>query len=239
MFSHALRIPFSPNSRLSMGGETALDDRAFVAAAESLGVCLSPTQLDRFRLYEDRLVAWSERVRLVSRGDRGRLKERHFLDCLALVPWLPPEPFRLLDLGSGAGLPGIPIKISRPDVGVDLLESARMKALFLRAVRDDLGVSGLGVIHARAEALARQSEYRGRYRMVVARAVGPLPELWSLAFPFLQPDGALVAFKGPGALREFGKAAPKGVSVHERILCASVPKRERVLVFVEVERESE
>ena len=215
-----------------------MDDRAFAVAAKALGVPLSPDQLDQFRLYEDRLLTWSERVRLVSRRDRRRLKERHFLECLALVPWLPPEPFRLLDLGSGAGLPGIPIKIARPDVQVDLLESARMKALFLQAVRDDLGMSGLQVIRARAEALVQENGRQGCYRVVVARAVGPLPRLWSLASPFLGHDGMLAAFKGPGALSELGGAAPTGAAVKERILSASVLERERAFVFVEFDRSS-
>lgn len=209
-----------------------LDDRAFAAAAGTLGCPLSSEQIDRFRRYEDRLQDWSGRVRLVSRGDRDRLRERHFLDCLAVVPYLAQAPFRLLDLGSGAGLPGIPIKIARPDIQVDLLEATRMKALFLRGIREDLGMGGLKVIRARAEEIARKAAHRASYRVVSIRGVGPLPLLWALAAPFLQPGGVLVAFKGPGALSEFGDAPPAGVTATEQVLRIPTLKRARAFVFV-------
>ncbi len=209
-----------------------MDDQAFAAAAGTLGSPLSRDQLDRFRLYEDRLKSWSGRVSLVSKADRGRLREHHFLDALAAVPYLPEGPFRLLDLGSGAGLPGIPIKIVRPDIRVDLLEPARMKVLFLQSVRDELGLCGLEVVRARAEELASLDDHRGRYRWITSRGVGPLPLLQRLATPLLQAEGALVAFKGPGALREFGDAAPAGVSATERIVRIPPSGRRRALVFL-------
>ena len=107
-----------------------------------------------------------------------------------------------------------------------------MKALFLRGIREDLGMGGLKVIRARAEEIARKAAHRASYRVVSIRGVGPLPLLWALAAPFLQPGGVLVAFKGPGALSEFGDAPPAGVTATEQVLCIPTLKRARAFVFV-------
>ncbi len=204
----------------------------FSAAAEGLGVGLGDGALAQFRAYEGDLRAWSDRVRLVSRGDRDRLRERHFLPSLAVVPHLPIEPHALMDLGTGAGLPGIPIKIARPDIEVFLVESVRMKALFLKTVCADLGLQGLHVVHARAEALVSQPEHCGRYECVVARAVAALPQLWMLAEPLLATGGQLLALKGPDALQEFGPELPPGIQASEIPLAMPDQETERVLVSV-------
>ena len=209
-----------------------MDEGAFRAATEGLGVRLSDEGFALFRAYERVLRAWSERVRLVSRGDRHRLRERHFLPSLAVVPHLPAESHALLDLGTGAGFPGIPIKIARRDIEVVLVESARMKALFLKAVCADLGLDGLHVVHARVETLAPQPEHCGRYHRVVARAVGALPQLWDFARPLLAPGGQLLAVKGPDALKEFGPTRSPEVHASETPLDIPSLEGERVLVAV-------
>ena len=211
-----------------------MDEGTFGAAATRLGIRLGDDGLALFRAYEEKLVAWSDRVRLVSRGDRDRLRERHFIPSLAIVPHLPSEPHALLDIGTGAGLPGIPIKIARPDIEVVLVESARMKALFLKAVCADLCLDGLRVVQARAEGLAGEPEHRGRYERVVARAVGALPDLWGYAEPLLGAGGQLLAMKGPDALKEFGPTPPPGVQASQIPLEVPSQEGQRVLVAVSV-----
>lgn len=209
-----------------------MEEGEFIEAARDLGVLLDGEQAGQFRLYEARLREWSARVRLVSRGDREHLRERHFLDCLAVVPHLPAGGAKLLDLGSGAGLPGIPIKIARREIQVTLLEPARMKALFLRQMVEELDMDGITAVHGRAEAVAEKPGHEHAYDVVVARGVAALPGLWRLSRPFLSRNGALVAFKGPGEVSDCKGKMPPGVAL--RAVTKRLPKsgKSRVLVFV-------
>jgi 16S rRNA (guanine527-N7)-methyltransferase len=174
-----------------------LSDRELLEASAIMGVTLSDDQMKQLRAYEALLSGWSSRVRLVSSGDRFRIRQMHLLDCLSAVPHLGPESSRLVDLGSGAGLPGIVIKIARPDITTVLLESARMKALFLRHVQTELGLEGLEVVHGRAESREVLNGHAERYDWVTVRAVSGLQEIWKLSRPLLNASGRMVAYKGP------------------------------------------
>jgi len=209
-----------------------VDDTEFTQAAAGLGVELEGRQLDLCRIYERQLQKWAARVRLVSRRDRARIRQRHLLDCMAAAPHLPGPANPLLDLGSGAGLPGIPLKIVRPDLQVVLLEPARMKVLFLRSVLEELGLAGLEVVRDRAEILASHPSWRGRFRLVTCRAVGPLPAVWALALPLLHPEGTLVAFKGPDAIREFEGFPTEGIDIVRREYCLPVSGGNRALFLL-------
>lgn len=191
---------------------------AFVAAAAAIGADLSGEQVRLCTVYHDLLWAWSARTRLVSRGDRAHLWDRHLLDSLASAQFIQEPSGRLLDLGSGAGLPGIVLKIALPDAVVTLLEPARMKALFLREAISQLGLAGVGVLRARAESLASDAAHAASYDTVTARAVAPLPTVWAWAHPLLRAGGRLVAFKPPGSLVELGPVLPRGMDAVERIL---------------------
>lgn len=134
-------------------------------------------------------------LHLVSSSDLPRLLLRHTLDSLTALPLLPSLPdLRLLDLGSGGGFPGVPIQVARPDLNVDLLESSRPRALFLRTLPRMLHLPRLHVIHARAEHLP---DLRPPYDLVLARAFAPLSRLLPLVTPLLRPAGLLIAYKGP------------------------------------------
>lgn len=134
-------------------------------------------------------------LHLVSSADLPRLLLRHTLDSLTALPLLPSLPdLRLLDLGSGGGFPGVPIQVARPDLNVDLLESSRPRALFLRTLPRMLHLPRLHVIHARAENLPH---LRAPYDVVLARAFAPLYRLLPLVTPLLHPAGLLIAYKGP------------------------------------------
>ena len=207
-----------------------MNDTEFMRQAERIGARISPDQMDRLRAYEDHLWTWSERVRLVSRMDRDRLREHHLLESLSVVPHLPEYPLLALDLGTGGGLPGIPIKIARPDIRIVLLEPARMKALFLKSVLERLGLAGLEFVRARAEEIASDGCHRGHYRIVLARGVAPLPALWDIAAPLLDASGRLFALKGPGALAEFPQPLPSSLVFEERALPEIVPGRRRALI---------
>ncbi len=130
------------------------------------------------------------------------------MDSLALltVVSLPPRA-RLLDVGTGAGLPGLALKIARPDLSVTLLESTAKKLLFCRAVADDLGLAGVETVHARAEDAAKRPDLAGQFDFVTARAVAPLERLLPWLAPFAAPDGLIIALKGVGVTEEMTHAS--------------------------------
>ena len=200
-----------------------------------MGVELTEVQVHQLDLYEGQIREWSQRVNLVSKGDRSHLKSRHFLDSLSVLPYLPSIAHSLLDLGSGGGLPGIPIKIARPDIRVTLLESGRMKGLFLQHVTKLLALEDLQVRRARAEDIFEEEDFVG-YDVVVCRAVGALPLLWKLSGPLLNPTGFMLAFKGPGAQKEWEFVGSENIVVNYHK--ASVPVTERERLFVEVRTKS-
>jgi 16S rRNA (guanine527-N7)-methyltransferase len=125
------------------------------------------------------------------------------LPSLAAIPFVAStRDGEIVDLGSGGGFPGIPLKICMPDVPFLLVESSRKKTLFLRHAVEELDLSRVEVVHGRAEALGSEPAHSERYQFVTARAVGHLRDLVGIAFPLLRARGRLVAFKGRGVERE-------------------------------------
>jgi 16S rRNA (guanine527-N7)-methyltransferase len=188
-----------------------------VRGTRQLGVELGAHQLDLFERYYRLLKAASARVSLTSVTGYEAVQQRHFLESLALLPALreagvltPGWGKRVLDLGAGAGLPGLPLKIAVPELRLTLLEATARKAAFLREAVSELALEHVEVLTGRAEDLARQEERREAYDLAVARAVAPLPTLLELALPFVRIGGALAAPKG--------SAAPQEVSRSERAL---------------------
>lgn len=171
---------------------------------------LSDTQLDQFVRYAEMLVEWNATrmnlTRLVSPRD---IAVKHFLDSLALLTvYAPPEDARVLDVGTGAGLPGLALKIARPDLRVTLLDSTAKKLGFCRAVADDLGLDAVETVHARAEDSGKQPALAGQFALVVARAVAPLASLLPWLAPFAAPGGQIAALKGNNVTDEIAAARP-------------------------------
>ena len=171
---------------------------------------LTGTQIDQFVRYADLLVEWNATrmnlTRLVSPRD---IAVKHFLDSLALLTvYSPPEGARVMDVGTGAGLPGLALKIARPDLPVTLLDSTAKKLLFCRAVADELGLDAVETVHARAEDAGRQPALAGQFDLVVARAVAPLATLLPWLAPFAAPGGRIAALKGTGVSEEMAAARP-------------------------------
>ena len=120
-----------------------------------------------------------------------------------------PQPnARVLDVGTGAGLPGLALKIARPDLRLTLVDSTAKKLLFCRAVADDLGLEEVQTVHARAEQVAKQDNLAGQFDLVTARAVAPLGRLLPWLAPFVAPGGLAIALKGAGAAEELAAARP-------------------------------
>jgi len=175
-----------------------------------LRIDLDGGQVERFRSYFDELIAWNENVNLTTVTGWEEVQERHFLDSLAVASALPTTirdgSDRLLDVGSGAGFPGLPLKIAYPQIDLTLLEATGKKTDFLRHVIDKLGLEGVEVVTGRAEAEAHRPEMRERFGAVVSRAVARLDVLAELCLPFCAVGGVMIAQKGQKVEEELWEA---------------------------------
>jgi 16S rRNA (guanine527-N7)-methyltransferase len=184
----------------------------FEATLADLDLDLEVEQLDLLRAYRDRLAAASREFNLTSLRDPEAIERRHIVESLALGRHLAARSLlqsgaRLLDIGSGAGLPGLPLRIAWPGISLVMLESVGKKCRFLEDVSRELGLRGVEVIEGRAEDAGQDPRLRGSFDLVVARAVAPLPVLLEYSLPFLKTGGRLAASKGSAALREIDEAA--------------------------------
>jgi len=180
------------------------------AGAEEWGLILTPDQVEAFELYYQQLVAWNERVNLTAITDYEEVQIRHFLDslsCLQVLTDLSPE-VPCIDIGAGAGFPGLPLKIIRPQLPLTLLESTGKKVRFLEHMVRKLGLQGVELIKGRAEELGRRPDRRESYDVALARAVAQLPVLLEYALPLLKLGGVFVAQKGMEIEDEVEDARP-------------------------------
>ena len=171
------------------------------AGAVALGLPLSPEQLAAFTRYRALLLDWNQRVNLTAIVEPEAVETHHFLDSLTcavplLARWgshaaLPP--LRCIDVGSGAGLPGLALKLALPQLRVTLVEATAKKATFLLHLIGELDLAGVAVVAERAETLGQQAAHRETYDAAFARALAPLVPLLELTLPFLRVGGRLVA----------------------------------------------
>lgn len=173
--------------------------------AGALKIEMTPAQAEKFARYHELLAEANQKMNLtrIPMDDPEEAIDRHYLDSIAplSVPGLVGGVDRLIDVGSGAGLPGIPLAIMRPDIRVVLLDSLQKRVKFLNEVIQALGLNAEAV-HARAEDAAHLPEYRERFELVTARAVASLPQLLELTLPFVRVGGHLIAYKGPSLPEE-------------------------------------
>ena len=186
------------------------------SGARRLGINLSPRQLEQFGIYYRELAAWNGRMNLTAITGCEDVQTRHFLDSLTVITGFRPEdkerPVFVIDVGTGAGLPGIPLKIIRPDIKLVLLEATVKKTKFLEHVAAQLGLKGVQISAARAEDAARDARYREKFDLVLSRAVAPLAVLAELALPFSAVGGRFIAQK-KGAIGEELARAAKAVAI--------------------------
>ena len=178
------------------------DVTALREGAELLGVELSPAQLDTFRRYHRELERANRRMNLTSVADWQRAQAVHYLDSLSVLAAIPPPLLRsclLADVGSGAGLPGLALRIAIASIRVTLVEATRKKADFLRGLPGLLGLCGVEVLASRAETLGRDPETREAFDVVTARGVARLNTLAELTLPLCRVGGVVVASKGADA----------------------------------------
>ncbi|HSO39396.1 MAG TPA: 16S rRNA (guanine(527)-N(7))-methyltransferase RsmG [Labilithrix sp.] len=180
----------------------------FAARLDAIGAAVGAGTLAQLGDYLGRLLAMNEQMNLTAVKEPGAAWERHILDALTLLPLLAEVPAgaRLVDIGSGGGVPGLPLAIARPDLQVTLVEATQKKASFLSAVSAAMGLSNVEVRAERAEQLGK-GELRGKFDVVTARAVARLVSLAPLALPFARPGGVVLLIKGQRADEELAEAA--------------------------------
>lgn len=174
--------------------------------AAGLGVTVDDTAAERLDVYARLLVEWNERMNLTAITDPIGIVLKHFVDSLSAAPLLPTGPFSLIDVGTGAGFPGVPLAILRGDMRLTLLDSLNKRLIFLEELCRAVGVSAVRV-HARAEEGGRDPMLREQFDVATARAVAALPVLCELCLPFVKVGGRFIAMKGPDGDREQQEAA--------------------------------
>ena len=186
-----------------------LDTRTLTGGAAALGVSLNAAQIRLFERYYRAMVKWNAKMNLTTVTEWDRAQRRHFLDSLSVCRALTErdlEGGRFVDVGSGAGLPGIPLKIAFPRMTGALVEATGRKARFLSEMVESLPLDGLDVLRGRAEDLARTPEMRERFDVALARAVAPMPALAELTLPFCRVGGKAVVHKTLDAADEIESA---------------------------------
>ena len=179
--------------------ESALADRIVISAA----------QMRQFDAYQALLLARNRQMNLTAITDPREVAVKHFLDSLTVeLAWAPQAGERVIDIGAGAGFPGLPLAIRHPQVLMTLNDSARKKVDFLREVIEALQLPRVDAVWGRAEALGRAPVMRGQFDVVLARAVAHLGVLIEYALPLLKFGGQLIAMKGPGGEAEAAACAP-------------------------------
>ena len=167
-----------------------------IEGAGRLGHRLEAQQAHMMARHAQLLGEWNRRINLTAISDPLEVAVKHCLDAIAPLHLLPPDG-KLLDIGTGGGFPGIPLKIMRPDLDMTLIDAVRKKISFVNHVIRCLGLSRIEALHVRAEALAGEQRFQGRYTVIVCRALADLTKVARLALPLLSGQGKIVVYQGP------------------------------------------
>jgi 16S rRNA (guanine527-N7)-methyltransferase len=186
-------MPDAGSNAFGLG--TAEWHRLLIKGAAQFGLQLGGDQLDLFQIYAEELLAWNRRINLTTITTPRDIAVKHFIDSLAGARELQ-RGWRVIDLGSGGGFPGIPLRIARPDLNLTLIDSVRKKNSFQKQVCRRLGLKGVRAVHARIEDLSAAPEHKGAYDAVVSRALADLALLHNLSAPLLKDEGVLIAYRG-------------------------------------------
>jgi 16S rRNA (guanine527-N7)-methyltransferase len=181
-----------------------MDDEIFMLRdnARQLNIELNDAQLAQFTIYKNELMSWNAKINLISEKSAREIITRHFLDSLTALPFMDNPDARIIDIGCGAGFPGLPLKIAQPRLKVYLLEANRKKVSFLKHILRLLRLSDVMVLHDRFENIIRNNAWKEKFDFLVSRAALKLPALQALSGFFLTPDGEFIAWKGTNVEEE-------------------------------------
>lgn len=189
------------------------DTTDFIKKCEKIGITLSEKQISQFMTYYDLLVEWNSFMNLTAITEFNEVIDKHFIDSLAICEYVDfKNGDSLIDIGTGAGFPGIPLKIVFPELRITLLDSLNKRIKFLDTVIEFLGLENVETIHGRAEDFAKQQSYREKYDFVISRAVANLATLSELCIPFAKEDKYFISYKAEKCNEEL-EDAKKAISI--------------------------
>lgn len=180
-----------------------------VEGAAVFDIDLSPGQTRQFAVHAAELVRWNQKVNLTAITDPFEVAVKHFLDSLSAVRSIP-EDATLLDIGSGGGFPGLPLKVLKPSLTITLIDASRKKVSFLKHVIRTLDLDKIEALHIRAEDFANDPLYRHQFDVVISRALSSLALFRRLAWPLVIDTGAIIALKGDIAKDELNELQGRG-----------------------------
>lgn len=173
--------------------------------AQEIGIVLQEKQINQFYQYMNLLLEWNQKMNLTAITDPKEIIEKHFIDSLTIAKYIKPGRC-VLDLGTGAGFPGIPLKIYREDLELILVDSLNKRIGFLNEVVHQLALKDIETVHGRAEELGKNKIYREKFDIVTSRAVANLSTLSEYLLPFLKEKGLAICMKGPDVEEEIAQA---------------------------------
>jgi 16S rRNA (guanine527-N7)-methyltransferase len=174
--------------------------------AARLGVFLNPSRLAAFKAYTEMILAWSSRMNLTAVKAPEQIVTKHYADSLSLLPLIDEHAKTLIDVGTGAGFPGLPLAIAAPHIQFFLIDSLNKRVNFVREVVKQLNLKNVSCEHARAQEAAPRLDCFENFDAATARAVASMTEISKCCLPFVSPGGFFYAMKGPSALKEIAEA---------------------------------
>ena len=180
--------------------------------ADKSGIDINDEQLAKFNKYYEMLIETNKVMNLTAITDKDEVIIKHFLDSIILLKYIDIEDSNIIDIGTGAGFPGIPLKIMVPSIKLTLLDSLNKRLKFLDSVVDALSFANVNTVHGRAEDIARMPEYREQYDYAVSRAVANLSTLLEYSLPFVKVKGCFISYKSVNIKDEL-HAAKRAVDI--------------------------
>lgn len=199
---------------------------------ELSGFQFSEEVIRRNQRFLEVLYKWNGKINLVSEKDASRILEKHVFDSLQYLRWLGPS-HKTLDIGSGAGFPGVAVKMIHPDIDMTLLDSQRKRCNFLREAVRELGLEKISVLEGRAEHFSSQDIFQGQFDRVLLRGFGSLATCLAIGSPYLKSGGKMILMKGPGEIEDFPKDNPHGAVMVDTRTVAGFDGKDSLMMVIE------
>ncbi len=216
-----------------------MNQERFLRGVAQLGGNVSETQLEQYSAYAKMLRTWNEKMNLTAITDPDGIAIKHFLDSILPLYYTEiPQGAKVIDVGTGAGFPGIPLKIMRPDLEITLVDSLQKRVRFLEEVCKTLSITQVSCVHGRAEELGKDKKYREQFDVLVSRAVANLTVLGEYGLPFVKVGGTMIALKAEEIEAELQEARPMLGTLGGKpsVLKAPLPESDMIRKLVVIEK---